>query len=370
MESSRRSVPVETSTSIALVSCDGLGGYEWSDQAEEGPNYALMAFSSGLRDEFVNEPVVENCKAMSSKEEPKVVRKNDDAPIIEEWVSDDEEEDVSQPKIEKKTVRPSIVKKEFGNPQMDLQDKGVIDSGCSRHMTGNMSYLTDYEEIDGGYVAFGGNPKGGKITRKEVTFPIVLKMYQPVLLVKRESSTEPLKQIICLLYAINSMLVVKPHNKTPYEHFHGRTPTLSFMKPFGCSVTILNTIDHLGEFDGKADKGSGPDWLFDIDALTRTMNYEPIVADPKSSHDDGSKPLSDDGKKVDEDSRKESECKEKRAGNKASTREYKEAKAQEQEELSIEEKATLFQQLLEKRRKHFAVKRAEEKRNKPPIKAQ
>ncbi|GJV89807.1 hypothetical protein Tco_1533745, partial [Tanacetum coccineum] len=36
-------------------------------------------------------------------------------------------------------------------------DQGVIDSGCSRHMTGNMSYLTDYEKIDGGYVAFGGN---------------------------------------------------------------------------------------------------------------------------------------------------------------------------------------------------------------------
>ncbi|GJS12919.1 hypothetical protein Tco_0407391 [Tanacetum coccineum] len=54
-----------------------------------------------------------------------------------------------------------------GNPQMDLQDQGVIDSGCSRHMTGNMSYLTDFEEIDGGYVAFGGNPKGGKITGRE-----------------------------------------------------------------------------------------------------------------------------------------------------------------------------------------------------------
>ncbi|GJR77005.1 hypothetical protein Tco_0089370, partial [Tanacetum coccineum] len=51
-----------------------------------------------------------------------------------------------------------------GNLQIDLQNKGVIDSGCSRHMTGNMSYLIDYEEIDGGYVAFGGNPKGGKIT--------------------------------------------------------------------------------------------------------------------------------------------------------------------------------------------------------------
>ncbi|GJU75996.1 hypothetical protein Tco_1273066 [Tanacetum coccineum] len=64
-------------------------------------------------DEFVNEHVVENYKAMSSKEEPKVVRKNDDSLIIEEWVSDNEEEDVSQPKTEKKTVRPSIVKKEF-----------------------------------------------------------------------------------------------------------------------------------------------------------------------------------------------------------------------------------------------------------------
>ncbi|GJR23297.1 hypothetical protein Tco_0971824 [Tanacetum coccineum] len=51
------------------------------------------------------------------------------------------------------------------NPQMDLQDQGVIDSRCSRHMTRNMSYLTDYEEIDGGYVALGGNPKEGKITR-------------------------------------------------------------------------------------------------------------------------------------------------------------------------------------------------------------
>nr|GEX01248.1 putative ribonuclease H-like domain-containing protein [Tanacetum cinerariifolium] len=51
-----------------------------------------------------------------------------------------------------------------GNPQHALKDKGVIDSGCSRHMTGNMSYLFDFEELNGGYVAFGGNPKGGKIS--------------------------------------------------------------------------------------------------------------------------------------------------------------------------------------------------------------
>ncbi|GJU90540.1 putative ribonuclease H-like domain-containing protein [Tanacetum coccineum] len=103
---------------------------------------------------------------MSSEEVPKVVRRNNDGPIFKEWVSDDEDDDVSQPKIEKKKVRPNIVKKDFGHPQMDLQDQRVIDSACSRHMTWNMSYITNYEEIDGGYVAFRGNPKGGKITRK------------------------------------------------------------------------------------------------------------------------------------------------------------------------------------------------------------
>nr|GEZ48999.1 ribonuclease H-like domain-containing protein [Tanacetum cinerariifolium] len=53
-----------------------------------------------------------------------------------------------------------------GDPQQALKDKGVIDSGCLRHMTGNMSFLSDFEELNGGYVAFGGNPKGGKITGK------------------------------------------------------------------------------------------------------------------------------------------------------------------------------------------------------------
>ncbi|GJY82180.1 putative ribonuclease H-like domain-containing protein [Tanacetum coccineum] len=123
-------------------------------------------------------------------------------------------------------------------------------------------------------------------------------------------------------YVPNKVLVVKPQNKTPYELFHGRTPTLCFMRPFGCPVTILNTIDHLGKFDGKADEGvfvryslnskafrvfnsrskiveenlhirfsenipnvvgSGLNWLFDIDALTRTINYKPIVAGTQSN---------------------------------------------------------------------------------------
>nr|GEW26639.1 hypothetical protein [Tanacetum cinerariifolium] len=59
------------------------------------------------------------------------------------------------------------VKGNWGNPHYALKDKGVIDSGCSRHMIGNISYLSNFEEINGGYVAIGGNPKGGKITRKD-----------------------------------------------------------------------------------------------------------------------------------------------------------------------------------------------------------
>ncbi|GJS69456.1 transcription factor TGA9-like protein isoform X1 [Tanacetum coccineum] len=150
-EISRRSVHVETSTSTALVSCDGLEVYNDSNCSKSCMETVKLLKSQNAQllrdleksslmvldyktvpppytrnfmpptpdlsftglDEFVNELVVEKCKAMSSKEEPKVVRKNDDAPIIEEWVSDGEEEDVSQPKIEKKIVRPSIVKKEF-----------------------------------------------------------------------------------------------------------------------------------------------------------------------------------------------------------------------------------------------------------------
>ncbi|GKE99124.1 hypothetical protein Tco_0022475, partial [Tanacetum coccineum] len=47
-----------------------------------------------------------------------------------------------------------------GNPQYTLQDQGIFDSGCSGHMTINKSFLTDYQEIDGEFVAFGGSPKG------------------------------------------------------------------------------------------------------------------------------------------------------------------------------------------------------------------
>ncbi|GKE05293.1 retrovirus-related pol polyprotein from transposon TNT 1-94, partial [Tanacetum coccineum] len=124
----------------------------------------------------------------------------------------------------------------------------------------------------------------------------------------------------------NRVLVTKSHNKTPYELLHGRPPSISFMRSFGCPVTILNTLDPLGKFDRKADEGffvgysinskdfkvfntrtrkveenlhitflenkpnvagSGPDWLFDIDLLTNSMNYEPFNAGNQTNKNAG-----------------------------------------------------------------------------------
>ncbi|GKC46880.1 retrovirus-related pol polyprotein from transposon TNT 1-94 [Tanacetum coccineum] len=136
-------------------------------------------------------------------------------------------------------------------------------------------------------------------------------------------------------YVQNRVLVIKPHNKTPYELFLGRKPALSFIRLFGCPITILNNIYHLGKFDGKADEGffvgystnskafgvfnsrtrivkenlhvqfsenitnitgSGPNWLFNIYALTKSMNYKPVVAGNQSNGNISTKACDDAGK--------------------------------------------------------------------------
>ncbi|GJT11718.1 putative ribonuclease H-like domain-containing protein [Tanacetum coccineum] len=63
------------------------------------------------------------------------------------------------------------------------------------------------------------------------------------------------KAVNTAYYVLNRVLVTKPHNKTPCELIIGRPPSISFMRPFGCPVTILNTLDPLGKFDGKAKEG-------------------------------------------------------------------------------------------------------------------
>nr|GEV77496.1 hypothetical protein [Tanacetum cinerariifolium] len=355
--------------------------------------------------------------------------------------------------------RVTAVKASVVNVAQALKDKGVIDSGCSRHMTRNMSYLSNFKELNGGYVAFRGNPKGGKISRKSkiktgkldfddfyfvkelkfnlfsvlhmcdkknsvlftdtkclvlspdfklpdesqvllrvpgennmynvnlknivpsgdltclfakatidesnlwhrklghINFKTINKLVKgnlvkglPIEVFENDNTcvackkgkqhrasckTKPISSIDQPLYRLHMelfeptfvkslnkksyclvviydysrfnwvfflatkdetspilktfitglenqlslkakviksdngiefknndlnqfcrmVLVTKPHNKTPYELLHGRTPSIGFMRPFGCLVAILNTLDPLGKFDGKIDEG-------------------------------------------------------------------------------------------------------------------
>ncbi|GJT55616.1 ribonuclease H-like domain-containing protein [Tanacetum coccineum] len=318
-----------------------------------------------------------------------------------------------------------------GNPQQALKNEGIFNSGCSRHMTGNKDFLIDYQDIDGGFVAFGRSARGGKITGKGKirTYNVLfteteclvlspdfklLDESQVLLRVPRQSNmysfdlknVVPSGDLTCLLakatidesklwhmrlghvnfktmkklvkgnlvrefknreinefcglkgikrefiiartpqqngvakrknktlieaartmladsliptacYVLNRILVTKPHNKTPYELIIGRPPNISFMRPFGCPVTIFNTLDPLGKFYRKAEEvflvgysvnskafrvfnsqtkkveenlhvnflenkpnvaGQGPNWLFDIYSLKNSMNYQPVTA--------------------------------------------------------------------------------------------
>ncbi|GKB76308.1 putative ribonuclease H-like domain-containing protein [Tanacetum coccineum] len=129
-----------------------------------------------------------------------------------------------------------------------------------------------------------------------------------------------------LIEAARNMLADSLLATTPYELIIGRAPSISFMRPFGCPVTILNTLDPLGKFDGKAEEGflvgysvnskafrvfntetrkveenlhvnflenkpnvagQGPNWLFDIDSLTNSMNYQPVTAGNQTNKNAG-----------------------------------------------------------------------------------
>ncbi|GJS82598.1 retrovirus-related pol polyprotein from transposon TNT 1-94 [Tanacetum coccineum] len=483
----RRNVTVETTETTTLVAQDGLG-YDWSDQAEEGPiNFALMAYTSSgsssssscfathilghllcskaclksyetLKEHYENltkdfnksqlnggtyKVGLESVEARLDvykknelrKKFEKAKKERDDlkltlekienssknlSKLLEIQVSDkfktgvesttnknsNLNEKVNTRKGNVTTVGLKAVVsdeanavKASGSPHLELQENGVIDSGCSRHITGNKSYLSDYEEIDGGFVAFRGDPKGGQISTGGLTclfvkatldesnlwhrrlghinFKIMNKLVRGNLVmnqfckmkgIKREFSVARTPQqngvaerknrtlieaartmladsklpttfwaeaVNTACYVQNRVLVIKPHNKTSYELFLGRKPTFSFMRPFGCPVTILNTIDHLGKFDGKADEGffvgystnskafrvfnsrtriveenlhvkfsedtpniagSGPNWLFEIDTLTKSMNYEPVVAGNQSNGSAGTKACNNVGK--------------------------------------------------------------------------
>nr|GEY47019.1 hypothetical protein [Tanacetum cinerariifolium] len=100
------------------------------------------------------------------------------------------------------------------------------------------------------------------------------------------------KAVDTACYVQNRALVVKPHNKTPYELFRGRTHALSFMKPFSKAFRVYNTRTrrveenwHIEFLENKPIvAGVGPKWLFDINMLTELMNYVPVIAGSRQDY--------------------------------------------------------------------------------------
>ncbi|GJY68541.1 ribonuclease H-like domain-containing protein, partial [Tanacetum coccineum] len=84
-------------------------------------------------------------------------------------------------------------------------------------------------------------------------------------------------------YVLNRVLVTKPQNKTPYELITGKIPIISYIRPFGCHVTILNTIDHLGKFEEKSDEG------FLVGYSLNSKDFRPVTAEKKANKTTGPK---------------------------------------------------------------------------------
>nr|GEX82762.1 hypothetical protein [Tanacetum cinerariifolium] len=215
--------------------------------------------------------------------------------------------------------------KPLGASKDALKDQGYFDSRCFRHMIGNISYLTDFKEHDEGMLPLGEELKVVRLLEKapsELQNEVAKRRDRTLIEASRTMIADSklpttfwAKAVNTGCYVQNRILVVKPHFKTPYELFKGRSHALSFMRTFGCYVSILNTLDQLGMFDGKSDEGmfigystiskafrvynirtrkvkenlhitflenklmiigDGPEWLFDLDALLKSMNYAPV----------------------------------------------------------------------------------------------
>ncbi|GJX23125.1 putative ribonuclease H-like domain-containing protein [Tanacetum coccineum] len=240
--------------------------------------------------------------------------------------------------------------------QLDHKVKVIRSDNGTEFKNSIMNQFCEMKEIKREFSVARTSHQNGVAERKNKT---LIEATRTMLVDSKLPTTFWAKAVNTACYVLNMVLVIKPHNKIPYELICGRPPLIDFMKPFGCHVTILNTRDHLGKFDGKADegyfvrysvvskamrvfnkrtkiveetlnirflentpnvKGNGPDWLFDVDSLSIAMNYVPVATGnktngPKDSEGDARmKPTevdeneaSDKSGKHDQEARSESE---------------------------------------------------------------
>nr|GEV94305.1 putative ribonuclease H-like domain-containing protein [Tanacetum cinerariifolium] len=284
-------------------------------------------------------------------------------PSLDDFI--DVNETISESVVEKSTVEsnePKTANKEIRAP--------IIEDWVSER---NKSYLIDYEEIDGGFLPLEELNSVSQMcdNKNSVLFTdiacVVLSVdfkltdeSHVLLKVPRKGNmySVDLKNVVpqggltCLFAKATSDESTLWHMRLGHVNFktinklvkgnlvRGRKPALSFMRPFGCPVTILNTIDHLGKFDGKANEGffigystnskasrvfnsktriveenlhvkfsentpnierSKPNWFFDIDELIKSINYKQVVAGNQSNGSVGTKACDNTGEEEKKD---------------------------------------------------------------------
>ncbi|GJY44965.1 putative ribonuclease H-like domain-containing protein [Tanacetum coccineum] len=341
-DNSRRTINVEEISSKAMLAIDGAEEFQQPKFEGYGPK-----ISNSVSKDISNE-----------------VMKSPDAPLVEELVSND--------KLEKKTVFLIVAKINFvkqqqqekpvrkpvkyakmltaitikgkgwylGHPQ--IEDQGYVDSGCSRHMTGNVSYLSYFKAFDGGYVTFRGGAKGEIITSKGTLKTHKLDFEDVLLKVPRKNNmySVNMKNIVpkeCLTCLVAKATLdesilwhrrlghvnFKTINKLVKDNLVRGFPSKRFENDQTC-VACLKGKQHKAscKFDGKSNDGffigyslnrkafrvynirtrkvkenlhvrfledkpivagDGPKWLFDIDVITESMNYVPVVAGTNSN---------------------------------------------------------------------------------------
>nr|GEY46936.1 putative ribonuclease H-like domain-containing protein [Tanacetum cinerariifolium] len=239
----------------------------------------------------------------ASKEIPNELKESPDAPLVKNRVSNNKDCTAeSSIVVEKKIVVPTVVKIEFVKAKQ--QEKPVRKPVKYAEMYMSQATKDETLAILKKFITEIENlvDKKVKVIRSdnETEFKnSVLNDFCVMKGIKREFSvartpqqngvTE--KRNRTLIEAARTMvLVVTPYNKTPYELFRGRSPALSFIKPFGCHVTIINTLDHLGKSDGKADEGyfvgySMHNKAFRDGSLFDSSSKNPTIDEPQSSCD-------------------------------------------------------------------------------------
>nr|GEZ04293.1 hypothetical protein [Tanacetum cinerariifolium] len=266
----RQGSKAEEQAPKALMAIDGVG-WDWSYMVNDGEDHALVADKEAPIEFALMANTSTESKVFDNSLCSKDCKKNDDSlistlPANRKFSTGSRNFPTANRKFftasrkfptgsTKSPTADMGIKGKACSSQNKIDDKGYWDSGCSRYMIGNISYLSDYEPFDRGYVSFG--QVGCKITGKGI---------------------------------IKTDHLGKFEEKRDEGYFIGYSMSSKAFRVFNKRTRRVEENLHIEFLENKAiEKGAGPNWLFDIDSLTKSMNYVPVDAGTISTNFSGTK---------------------------------------------------------------------------------